>query len=159
MNEKLKAEGIKKEFEVEFNKTLDLLSENYPRVSRVKKDDDLTKNVFNITIYTILINALKQMQIDGTQMTVKEFHNKYVPNLPILYRWDFTCEEFKEIIDSTYLNARDKKIAQKYFIDKKSITEIYEELTEVDDRKTIANNLDAINDTLLHRASIYNKEK
>lgn len=157
MDEKIKANEIKAEYQAEFDKTLKMLMECYPRISRVKKDDDLTKNVFDISINSILIDILKQIQIDCNHMTIHEFHKKYVPNLPILYRWDFTCAEFKEIIDSSYLTERDKKIATKFFIEKKSITDVYNELTDIGDRKTIPNNLDKINDALLHRACLYNK--
>ena len=119
MNEKAKVVEIKKDFEEEFERTLKQLVENYPRYSRVKKDENLSENVFEITIYTVLLNMLKHMQIDSTLLSISEFHAKYVPNLPILYRDDFTTEEFKEIIDSSYLKERDKKIAYKYFIEKK----------------------------------------
>lgn len=158
MNEKTKAVDMQNEFESEFKKTLKLLMDNYPRVSRVKKDENLTENVFRIVINTILIDILKQLQIDSNHLTINEFHTKYVPNLPILYRGDFTSEEFKEIINSTYLKERDKKIAHKFFVEKKSVSDIYAELTEIDDRKTINNNLETINDALLHRACKYNKE-
>lgn len=157
MNEKIRAAELRDEFTTEFDKTLKMLMDNYPRVSRVKKDDDLTKNVFDISINSILIDILKQIQIDCNHMTIHEFHKKYVPNLPILYRWNFTCAEFKEIIDSSYLTERDKKIATKFFIEKKSITDVQNEIDEIEDRKTVNNNLDKINDALLHRACLYNK--
>lgn len=44
MNEKVKAVEIKKDFDEEFTKTLKQLTETYPRVSRVKKDDKKTVN-------------------------------------------------------------------------------------------------------------------
>lgn len=160
MDERTKAIEIQKEFEMELTKTLKQLIEIYPRVSRIKKEEDLSDNVFKITIYTILLNSLKQVQIDSNLLSVKEFHTKYVPNLPILYRGDFTSEEFKEIIDSTYLKLRDKKIAHKFYVERKTIQEIYDEMiSEVGDKKTINNNLEAINKSVLHRACIYNKEK
>lgn len=158
MNEKVKAVEIKDDFHVEFEKTLNQLKENYPRVSRVKKNENLSDNVFQITIYTILLNMLKQVQIDSTLLSISEFHSKYVPNLPILYRDDFSTEEFKEIIESSYLKDRDKKIAYKYFIEKKSTTDIFMELDEIDDKKTVNNNLDSINQALLYRACRYNKK-
>lgn len=159
MDEAARALEIRKEFYVEFDKTLKLLSENYPRVSRVKKDENLTENVFRIVIDTILIDVLKQIQIDANHLSITEFHHKYVPNLPILYRWDFTCDEFKKIIDSSYLKDRDKKIAYKFFVEKKSASDVFNEISDVNDPKTINNNLNMINDALLHRACIYNKEK
>lgn len=158
MNEKIKAVEIKDDFSLEFDKTLRQLKETYPRVSRVKRDDNLSDNVFQITIYTILLNMLKQVQIDSTLLSISEFHAKYVPNLPILYRDDFSTEEFKEIIESSYLKERDKKIAYKYFIEKKSTGDIYAELDDSGDKKTINNNLDAINAALLYRACRYNKK-
>ena len=158
MNEKIKAVEIKDDFSLEFDKTLRQLKETYPRVSRVKKDDNLSDNVFQITIYTILLNMLKQVQIDSTLLSISEFHSKYVPNLPILYRDDFTCDEFKEIIESSYLKERDKKIAYKYFVEKKSTGDIYAELDDIGDKKTINNNLESINDALLHKACRYNKK-
>ena len=158
MNEKIKAVEIKNDFETEVGKTLEQLKETFPRVSRVKKDDTLTNDVFQIAIYTILLNMLKQVQIDSTLLSISEFHAKYVPNLPILYRDDFTCEEFKEIIESSYLKDRDKKIAYMFFVEKKSINDIYMELTEIEDKKTINNNLERINDALLYRACRYNKK-
>ena len=158
MNEKIKAVEIKDDFSLEFDKTLRQLKETYPRVSRVKKDDNLSDNVFQITIYTILLNMLKQVQIDSTLLTISEFHAKYVPNLPILYRDDFSTEEFKEIIESSYLKERDKKIAYKYFVEKKSTGDIYAELDDIGDKKTINNNLESINDALLHKACRYNKK-
>lgn len=157
MNEKQRAIDTSKELLTEFDKTLKVLSDNYPRVSRVKKDTNLTEDVFKIVINTILTDILKQLQIDSNHLTINEFHAKYVPNLPILYRQDFTCEEFKEIIDSTYLKERDKKIAHKFFVEKKNVNDIFSELIEIDDKKTINNNLDNINDILLHRACSYNK--
>ena len=159
MNEKEKSECIKKEFEEEYKNTLRVLSNNYPRESRIKKNANLTEDVFTIVINTILIDILKQLQIDSNHLSINEFHIRYVPNLPILYRNDFTTQEFKHIVEATYLKERDKKIAYKYFVEKKNVTDIYTELTEIDDKKTINNNLDAINEALLHRACIYNKEK
>lgn len=158
MNEKNKVVEIKKDFADELQKTLKQLIEVYPRVSRVKKDENLTEDVFQITIYTVLLNMLKQMQIDSSLLSISEFHAKYVPNLPILYRDDFSTEEFKEIIESSYLKDRDKKIAYKYFIEKKSTGDIYNESDDIGDKKTINNNLDAINNTLLIRACRYNKK-
>lgn len=157
MNETIKAVEIKKDFEEEFNKTLKQLMETYPRVSRVKKDENLTEDVFTITIYTILNNMLKQVQIDSTLLSISEFHTKYVPNLPILYRDDFTCDEFKEIIESSYLKENDKQIAYKYFVERKSTGDIYAELDDLD-RKTISSHLDDINNALLYRACRYNKK-
>jgi hypothetical protein len=158
MNEKIKAVEIKDDFSLEFDKTLRQLKETYPRVSRVKKDDNLSDNVFQITIYTILLNMLKQIQIDSTLLSISEFHSKYVPNLPILYRDDFTCDEFKEIIESSYLKDRDKEIAYKFFVEKKSINDIYAEMVEIEDKKTISKNLEPINEALLYKACRYNKK-
>lgn len=159
MNEKVKVVEIKESFDEEFAKTLKQLMETYPRVSRVKKDENLTEDAFTITIYTVLLNMLKQMQIDSSLLSISEFHAKYVPNLPILYRDDFTCEEFAEIIESSYLKERDKKIAYKYFVEKKSVDIICNELSnDISDKKTINNNLDAINNALLIRACRYNKK-
>ena len=158
MNEKIKVVEIKDDFSIEFDKTLKQLKESYPRVSRVKKDDNLSDNVFQITIYTILLNMLKQVQIDSTLLSISEFHAKYVPNLPILYRDDFTCEEFKEIIDTSYLKDRDKEIAYKFFVEKKSINDIYAEMVEIEDKKTISKNLEPINEALLYKACRYNKK-
>lgn len=76
MNEKIKAVEIKDDFSLEFDKTLRQLKETYPRVSRVKKDDNLSDNVFQITIYTILLNMLKQVQIDSTLLSISEFHKR-----------------------------------------------------------------------------------
>lgn len=159
MNEKIKAVEIKNDFELEFDKTLKQLKETFPRVSRVKKNEDLSDNVFQITIYTILLNMLKQVQIDSTLLSISEFHAKYVPNLPILYRDDFSCEEFKEIIDTSYLKDRDKEIAYKFFVEKKSINDIYAEMVEIEDKKTISKNLEPINEALLYKACRYNKKK
>ena len=158
MNEKIKAVEIKDDFHLELEKTLNQLKENYPRVSRVKKNENLSDNVFQITIYTILLNMLKQVQIDSTLLSISEFHSKYVPNLPILYRDDFTCDEFKEIIDTSYLKDRDKKIAYMFFVESKNISEIYAEMSEIEDKKTINNNLEPINDALLYKACRYNKK-
>ena len=158
MNEKVKAVEIKDDFNLELEKTLNQLKENYPRVSRVKKNENLSENVFQITIYTILLNMLKQVQIDSTLLSISEFHSKYVPNLPILYRDDFTCDEFKEIIDTSYLKDRDKKIAYMFFVESKNISEIYAEMSEIEDKKTINNNLEPINDALLYKACRYNKK-
>lgn len=158
MNEKIKAVEIKDDFSLEFDKTLRQLKETYPRISRVKKDDNLSDNVFQITIYTILLNMLKQVQIDSTLLSISEFHKKYVPNLPILYRDDFSCEEFKEIIYTSYLKDRDKEIAYKFFVEKKSINDIYAEMVEIEDKKTISKNLEPINEALLYKACRYNKK-
>ena len=146
MDEQMKAIESYDDFELEYNKTLELLMEMYPRHSRVKKDEKLTENVFRIVINSILSNVLKELQIDSTKLTIKEFHKKYVPNLPILYRYDFSSEDFKKIIDHSYLCDRDKKIA-------------YKEMSQdIGDKKTIDNNLESINNVLLHVACVYNKE-
>lgn len=160
-NERERAIELHDDFVFEFDKTLEQLKEIYPRHSRVKKDADLTENVFKMAIYTVLLNMLKQMQIDSTLLSISEFHSKYVPNLPILYRYDFTSDEFKKIIDDSYLNARDKKIAYKYFVEKKSADAVYNELDEsgeISDKKTINNNLEKINNTLLIKACRFNKK-
>lgn len=159
MDEKLKVIEINEELKAEYDKTLKMLMENYPRVSRVKKEEDLTENVFKIAIDTILIDMLKRIQIDSNHLSVHEFHSRYIPNLPILYRYDFSCKEFEEIINSSYLTERDKKIAYKFFVEKKSMKDIFKELDDVYDEKTINNNLKKINDALLHRACRYNKPK
>lgn len=156
MDEKIRANELQEDFKNEFDRTLELLVDTYPRVSRVKKDKDLTKSVFEMAIYTTILNTLRNMQIDSSNLTMREFHKKYVPNLPILYRCDFTCAEFKKIIDDSYLTARDKNIAYKFFVEKKNSNEIYIEV-EVD-KKTVDGNLPEINDALLYRACIYNKE-
>ena len=104
-------------------------------------------------------NVLKELQIDSTKLTIKEFHKKYVPNLPILYRYDFSSEEFKRIIEHSYLCDRDKKIAYKFFVEKKKPSEIHNEMSQdIGDKKTIDNNLESINNVLLHVACVYNKE-
>lgn len=60
------------------------------------------------------------------------------------------------MIDDSYLTARDKNIAYKFFVEKKNSNEIYIEV-EVD-KKTVDGNLPEINEALLYRACIYNKE-
>ena len=50
MDEQIKAIESYDDFELEYNKTLELLMEMYPRHSRVKKDEKLTENVFRIVI-------------------------------------------------------------------------------------------------------------
>lgn len=157
-NEKEKAYELHDDFEIEFDKTLEQLMEVYPRHSRVKKEEDLTENVFKMAIYTVLIATLREMQVDSSRLTIREFHRKYVPNLPILYRYDFTSDEFKQIIDSSYLSIRDKNIAYKFFVEKKNNKEVHNEILEIGDSKTIDNNLPSINDILLHRACLFNKE-
>ena len=156
MDEKKRAYELHDDLTLEFDKTLELLCDTYPRVSRVKKEQDLTENVFKMVIYTVVINTLREMQTDSVKMTMNEFHKKYVSNLPILYRCDFTCDEFKKIIDDSYLTARDKNIAYKFFVEKKNSNDIYNEIDI--DKKTVDNNLKTINDALLFRACIFNKE-
>lgn len=159
MEEKKQALKLQDDFNLEFDRTLELLMEAYPRVSRVKKDPNLTENVFKMVIYTALSNVLREMANDGVKLTFKEFHRKYVPNLPVLYRYDFTCDEFKQIIEDSYLIERDKNIAYKFFVEKKKSSKIFDEMDDICDAKTIDNNLETINDALLHRACIFNKEK
>ena len=161
MDESKRALELKARFKQEFDRTLEQLQETYPRHSRVKKSPTLTEDVFKIVIDLVLLARLKEIQMDTTKLTFKEFHRKYVPNLPILYRFDFTCDEFKKIIDDSYLKQRDKEIAYKFFVEKKNTNEVHAELEEngkVGDKKTVNNNLEAINDALLHRACIFNKE-
>lgn len=156
-----RAVELEDDFRLEFEKALELLCNTYPRVSRVKKYDDLTENSFKIVIYTVLLNSLRDIQQDSSKMTMREFHKKYVPNLPILFRCDFTGEEFSQIIKDSYLKQRDKNIAYKFFVEKKNTNEVHAELEndgEVGDKKTVDNNLDTINDALLYRACIYNKD-
>lgn len=59
MDEKVRAKELQEDFKNEFDRTLELLVDNYPRVSRVKKDKDLTKSVFEMTIYTTILNTLR----------------------------------------------------------------------------------------------------
>ena len=157
MNEKEKLVETRQELTIELERTLKALCDNYPRVSRVKKNENLTEDVFRIVLDAVLIDVLKQLQLDSNHMSIHEFHSKYVPNLPILYRCDFTCDEFKSIIDSSYLQDRDKQIAYKFFVEKKNSKNVYDEMLEIGDKKTVSNNLDNINDILLHQACIYNK--
>lgn len=156
-----RAMELEDDFRLEFEKALELLCNTYPRVSRVKKYDDLTENDFKMAIYTVLLNSLREMQHDSTKLTMREFHRKHVPNLPILHRCDFTGEEFSQIIKDSYLKQRDKNIAYKFFVERKNKNEVHAELEcdgEVGDKKTVDNNLEFINDALLYRACIYNKE-
>lgn len=158
MDEKIRAKELQEDFENEFNKTLGVLCETYPRISRVKKEPTLTEDTFKMVIYTVLINTLMDLQTNSMKLTMKEFHKKYVSNLPILYRCDFTCDEYKKIIDDSYLKARDKSIAYKFFVERKNSNDIYAELKEIGDKKTIDNNLKTIKEALLYRACIFNKE-
>lgn len=158
MDEKKRLEELKVQVTEEFQKTLEQLVLTYPRVSRVKKSDTLSEDVFNIVIDTILLNKLKEIQVDATKLTFKEFHRKYIPNLPILYRYDFSAEDFKYIIENSYLEDKYKKIAYKYFIDKKSHDNIYAEIDEICNKKTVDNNINPINDILLDRACDFNNE-
>ena len=158
MDEKKKAEELKVKFHQEFDKTLEQLVDTYPRHSRVKTSKTLTEDVFRIVINMILLNTLREVQIDTSKLTIKEFHRKYTPNLPILYRYDFSSEDFTKIIEHSYLEDRDKKIALEYFIKKKSHDGVYNEVTEVGNKKTIGNNIKPINDILLDRACDFNNE-
>lgn len=158
MDEKKRLEELKVQVTEEFQKTLEQLVSTYPRVSRVKKSDTLSEDVFNIVIDTILLSKLKEIQVDATKLTFKEFHRKHIPNLPILYRYDFSAEDFKYIIENSYLEDKYKKIAYKYFIDKKSHDNIYAEIDEICNKKTIDNNINPINDILLDRACDFNNE-
>ena len=45
MDEKKRALELQEDFNNEFDRTLELLMDTYPRVSRVKKDKDLTKKM------------------------------------------------------------------------------------------------------------------
>lgn len=155
-DENSRALELHDDFTLEFDKTLEALIDTYPRHSRVKKNKDLTENVFKMVIYTAMLNTLRELQVDSAKLTMREFHKKYVPNLPILYRCDFTSEEFKKIIDDSYLTGRDKNIAYQFFVEKKNSNDIYIDLEL--DKKTVDNNLPDINDALLYRACIFNKE-
>ena len=156
-----RARELEDDFNLEFEKALEHLCNMYPRVSRVKKYEDLTENVFRMTIYSVLLNSLREMQQDSAKLSMREFHKKYVPNLPILYRCDFTGDEFSQIIKDSYLKQRDKNIAYKFFVERKNTNEVHAELEEngeIGDKKTVDNNLYTINDALLYRACIFNKE-
>lgn len=156
MNEKIKLIASKEDFENELNNTLKILSNNYPRISRTNKNQNLTTDLFTIVIYNILTNTLNKLQVDCNNLSINEFHAKYTPNLPILYRDDFTTSEAISIVNAAFLKERDKKIAHKFFVEKKNITDIYIELPEIDDKKTINNNLESINRSLLLTACKYN---
>lgn len=158
MDEKKKVEELKAQFAEEYEKTLEQLVITYPRVSRVKNSENLSEEVFTIVMDMILLNKLKEIQVDAIKLTFKEFHRKYVPNLPILYRYDFSAEDFKYIIENSYLDERDKKIALKFFLDKKSHDNVYKEIDEIGNIKTVYNNINPINDTLLDRACDFNNE-
>lgn len=94
MDEKSRATELKLDFEVELNKTINQLTDMYPRVSRVKTNPKLSNDVFETAIYTALLNTLRELQLDSNKLTMREFHYKYTSNLPILYRCDFTCDEY-----------------------------------------------------------------
>lgn len=157
-SEEQRAIELQKIYESEITETINELADIYPRVSRVKDDENLSINVFKMIVYTILLKSLRELQCDSTKLTMREFHKKYASNLPVLYRCDFTCDEFKEIIETSYLQERDKQIAYKFFVEKKNQSNVYDEMTDIGDKKTINNNMDIINDALLYRAAIYNKE-
>ena len=112
-----------------------------------------------MVIYSVLISTLREMQWDSSRLTMRDFHRKYVPNLPILYRYDFTAEEFRQIINECYLSDRDKKIAYKFFVEKKNCNEVHADMEysgELGNVKTVDNNLEQINDAILFRACSFN---
>lgn len=159
VDESLRALELQEEFGLELSKTLRQLINIYPRHSRVKKSETLTEDVFKMVVYSVLISTLREMQWDSSRLTIRDFHRKYVPNLPILYRYDFSSEEFCQIIQDSYLSDRDKKIAYKFFVEKKNCNEVHADLEysgDVGDKKTVDNNLDQINDAILFRACSYN---
>lgn len=158
MNEVMKAIETYEDFELEYNKTLEELSKAYPRYSRVKKNENLTEDVFRIVINSVLLNVLKEMQIDGIKLTIKEFHRKYVPNLPILYRYDFSTEDYRTIIEHSYLSDRDKQIALKFFIEKKSQSGVHNDMANDCSKNTVDSSIEPINDIILDMACKFNAE-
>ena len=160
--ESIKAKELEEDFKKELTKTLECLCDAYPRVSRVKEYKDLTENDFKMVVFTVLLNNLRELQYDSTKINMRDFHRKYTPNLQILYRCDFTGDEFLKIIDDSYLTPCDKAIARKFFIEKKTRNEVHsdEDINkEIGDIKTVNTHLaEEINNALLYRACIYNKE-
>ncbi len=77
----------------------------------------------------------------------------------VLKENDFSSEDFKKIIEHSYLCDRDKKTALLYFIDKKNQNEVWAEMRDIENKKTVNNNISPINDILLDRACEYNNEK
>ena len=157
-SEEQRAIELQKICESEINETINELADIYPRISRVKKDENLSTNVFKMVVYTVLLKSLRELQCDSTKLTMRDFHRKYASNLPVLYRCDFTSDEFKQIIESSYLQERDKQIAYKFFVEKKNQSNVYDEMIDINDPKTVNNNLNTINDAFLYRACIYNKD-
>ena len=158
MNIAKQVEELQVEFEDEFMRTINQLDMSYPRFSKGKYDEELTKDTSKVALGTILINILRQVQVDCTQMVSTDFHYKYFPNLPILDCSDFTNEEKHKIINETHLKDRDKAIAIKLFIENKTIEDIYAEMSEIGDKKTIKNNIDKISELLKHTALLHNQK-
>lgn len=153
---------LEDDFRLEFEKALELLCNMYPRVSRIKKYSNLTDSDFRMVIYSVLLDTLREIQQDSTKMEFRDFHRKYTPNLKILYRCDFTGSEFSQIIDDSYLTPCDKEIARLFFIEKKNPNEVHAKIEtkgEIGDIKTVNSHLaKEINNALLYRACIYNKD-
>lgn len=159
MNIKSKVNDVKQEFENEFQRTIKQIEQSYPRYSRGKMDTDLSNDVARYALGTILVNILRQIQTDCSQMIAVDFHYYYFPNLQILDCSDFTNKEKIEIINDTYLKDRDRSIAIKIFVENKSIDEIFNEMSEIGNKKTISNNIDKISNLLKHTAVLYNQRK
>ena len=151
------AEKKKKQFAQEFDITLELLSENYPRFTKGKEDPERSVATSKLAIATILIQTLQQIQADSTKMLARDFHSKYFPNLEILDCSDFTRDEIKEIIDMSPLDDQEKRIAVLFFCDCKNQTEIYEEIVDIGDKKTITAKIEEISEIMKHTAILYNK--
>lgn len=149
-------EKKKEHFAKEFEITIDMLIENYPRYTKGKEDPERTELTSRLAVATILIKNLQQMQADSTGMLARDFHKKYFPNLEILDCSDFTRDEVKDMIEASPFNDTERRIAMLFFYEGKNQAEIYEELTGIGDKKTISAKLDDIAEVLRHTATLYN---
>ena len=94
-------------------------------------------------LVTILVNYLKKIQIDSNELLFSDFFRKYIHTMKILRFSDFTVSQLEHIINETPMSEKDKKIAYKLFIERKTYDEIASECDIIDSR-TIKNNRDRI---------------
>lgn len=115
----MKLQELEKKFEEEFKMTINVFSENYPRMLRGKINKDLSEETAKLVTGNILLSILREIQIDCNKMIFRDFMFKYAKNLPVLDVSDFTSNDDKTIIELSHLCERDKKIAYKHYVEGK----------------------------------------
>lgn len=105
-----KYENIHEEIKDEFSETVDDLITSYG-----KSVDDA-----NLIVSTVIVNAMKKLQIDSKELGFLDFYKKHIHNLEVLYHSDFTVSQIEKIISESPISDDEKKIARKLYVEAKT---------------------------------------